>query len=69
MASITITTPGPEDATIAANIGRYMNLGRSVTVAEIKAYLIAHLKMMNKTGAEMLSADAHKTAFSEINPS
>ncbi len=44
MASITITTAGAEDAVIAADVGAMLDLGRSATLAEIKAKIIADFR-------------------------
>jgi hypothetical protein len=41
MATITLTTAGGEDAVIAADVGAMLGLGRSATLGEIKADIIA----------------------------
>lgn len=44
MATVTITTTGPQDARLAPAFGDKLNLGRDATVAEVKAWLIAELQ-------------------------
>lgn len=68
MATLTITTPGGEDATIAANIGRALGLGRSATGPEIKAEMVRHMKALNKAGAESIANDVQRASFVDITP-
>lgn len=74
MATITITTPGPQDADIAATLGVYLNLvdasgnPRSATLAEIKALIIFDLKQHYRETKEAIAAAAAKAAVTDITP-
>jgi len=44
MASITITTTGPQDARLTVAWGDYLHPGTNATTADVKAHLIEHLR-------------------------
>lgn len=44
MATVTITTTAPQDARLGPAFGDLLKLGRSATVAEVKAWLITQLR-------------------------
>lgn len=46
MASITITTTGPQDARLTVAWGEFLHPGTNATTAEVKAYLIEQLRVV-----------------------
>lgn len=44
MASITITTTGPQDARLTVAFGAYLHPGTNASAADVKAYLIQHMR-------------------------
>lgn len=60
MATLTITTTGPQDARAVVAFGRKLNLGRNATAAEIKADVIAYIRAV--------VSDQERAAVVEANP-
>jgi hypothetical protein len=46
MASITITTTGAQDARLTVAFGAYLHPGTNATAADVKAYLIEHMRQI-----------------------
>ena len=46
MGSFTITTTAPQDARLVDAYGKYLNLGRNATGAEVKANIIESIKQI-----------------------
>jgi len=44
MASITITTTGPQDARLTVAFGEYLHPGVNASTADVKAWLISELR-------------------------
>lgn len=45
IATLTITTTAPQDARIVVAFGKYLGLGRNATAAEVKAEVIAFIRL------------------------
>lgn len=64
----TITTTAPEDVRIVAAFGKYLNLGRDATQAEVKAAIIVWVKgVVFNAEAEAAKASA-TSGVTQINP-
>ena len=46
MASVTITTTAPQDARLTVAFGDFLHPGSNATTAEVKAYLIEHMRQI-----------------------
>ena len=60
MATMTITTTGPQDARIVVAFGSKLGLGRNATAAEIKADVINYIRVIVQ--------DQEKIAVVAANP-
>lgn len=74
MASFTITTTSAEDARIVVAMGKYLNLvdvngtPRDATGAEVKQYIVDHLKAIVRSIEVAAGEQALRDSFSDIAP-
>ena len=58
MGSFTITTTAPQDVRLIDAYGKYLNLGRNATGAEIKANIIQSIKQIVRDQEHIVEVDA-----------
>lgn len=58
MATLTINTTGAQDTRIVAAFGRYLQLGRNATAAEVKAEVIKFLRAVVAQQEEAMDREA-----------
>lgn len=69
MATITITTTAAQDARIVKAFGTYLGLGRNATAAEVKAEIIAFLRLTVQAQEEAAATQtAIATAKAALTP-
>jgi len=69
MGTLTISTPGVEDADILRATGRQMGLTRSATGAEFKQFIIRYIRRYVRQEKEAWLAEEAISGVSDVNPS